>query len=169
MKTIFKTMMAVASLAMAFACSKEEQQGTGAVEPRGTIEVSIDGVIDGYTPEDTKASTETVVRLRWDGSETVYAYEDSTCLGSLNASIESCLSLLLDNGKGNHFWRTMSVDEWESIGERNTADKKRKCGLVTVSISENKEVTGVIPANWMGVMVLWSGTIQRIWDCPYVW
>lgn len=123
----------------------------------------------GTDPDDTKASTETVVRLRWDGGETVYAYEDSTCLGSLNASIESCLSLLLDNGKGNHFWRAMSVDEWESIGERNTADKKRKCGLVTVSISENKEVTGVIPANWMGVMVLWLGTIQRIWDCPYVW
>lgn len=56
---------------------------------KGTIDVSLEGIIEGYTSQDeTKASAQNVVRIMWSGDETVYVYDGAEYLGYLTASIE---------------------------------------------------------------------------------
>lgn len=91
MKTLIKYAFAIIAPLIAFSCAKE-----GNVAPTGgadagvgnTIDVLIDGVIDGYVADDTKAVAENVVRVMWKGGEIVYVYEGKTYLGTLTASVE---------------------------------------------------------------------------------
>ena len=87
MKRFIKTALTVVLAAAAVSCVKE-------IEPQkeninGTIDLTITGAINGYTPqEETKAEAQTVVRIMWKGDETVYVFDGTECLGSLTASIE---------------------------------------------------------------------------------
>ena len=87
MKRFIKTALTVVLAAAAVSCAKE-------IEPQkeninGTIDLTITGAINGYTPqEETKAEAQTVVRIMWKGDETVYVFDGTECLGSLTASIE---------------------------------------------------------------------------------
>lgn len=81
-----KTASAIIIAMLAAGCAKE----IAPIEPeRGTIDVSIDGIINGYSEqEDSKASAQNVVRIMWAGGEMVYAYEGTKYLGELSASID---------------------------------------------------------------------------------
>lgn len=85
MKNIIKSaLMSVVGI-LAVSCSSEEEMLNNTVS-NGKIEVSIEGVIDGYTlQEETRADAQSVIRIMWGGGETVYAYEGTTLLGTLEA------------------------------------------------------------------------------------
>lgn len=88
MKRTIKIIIASVASVLATACAKEVEQ-VPQVEKRGTVEVSLEGIINGYTSqEDTKASAQTVVRILWAGGEQVYAYEGSEYLGTLTAFVD---------------------------------------------------------------------------------
>ena len=85
MKRFIRTAMTVMLAVMAVACSSDEEQPIP--ESRGTVRVSINGIINGYTPQDaTRAIAQNVVRIMWQGGETVYVYEGTKYLGSLTAT-----------------------------------------------------------------------------------
>lgn len=77
--------MAAAAI-VATACSNDEDMRTKEVD-NGRIEVSIEGTINGYIPQDaTRAEAQTVVRIQWEGGETVYVYEGARSLGTLTST-----------------------------------------------------------------------------------
>ena len=85
MKRLIKTAMAVLLAVMAVSCTSDEEQLVS--KSRGTVSVSINGIINGYTPQDaTRAVAQNVVRIMWVGGETVYVFEGGKYLGSLTAT-----------------------------------------------------------------------------------
>ncbi len=88
MKKTIKTIFCTAIFAvLAVSCQKE----IGDVEPntKGTLEISINGLMGEYSQADaTKAELVNTVRVSWKGDETVYVYDGTQCLGSLAASLE---------------------------------------------------------------------------------
>ncbi len=85
MRNLIKAAFAVIIATMAISCTKEIQE---VVENNNaTIDVCIDGTIEGYSAqEETKASAKTVIRIDWVGGETVYVYDGVTPIGSLTAT-----------------------------------------------------------------------------------
>lgn len=83
-----KTIIAAASIVLAFsACSKDEMKEQPSES--GTISVEISGNLGDLTPAgDTKAGLSPVVRLNWENGDVAYAYDGTTCLGSLTASVD---------------------------------------------------------------------------------
>ena len=87
MKRFIKTALTVVLAVAAAACTRELEPQKENIN--GTIDLSVTGVINGYTSqEETKAEAQTVVRIMWKGDETVYVFDGTKCLGSLTASIE---------------------------------------------------------------------------------
>ena len=88
MRKPINIVIASAIAVLTLACTKENVQAPSAGQ-RGTIDISVEGIIDGYSSqEETKAAAQTVVRIMWAGGEQVYAYEGSEYLGALTASID---------------------------------------------------------------------------------
>lgn len=82
MKQLMKSAFAIIIAVMAAACS--EDAVPVAAE---TIDVVLDGVIAGYSADDTKAAAQNVVRVMWKGGEEVQVYGGKTYLGCLTASV----------------------------------------------------------------------------------
>lgn len=78
MKSAFAIIIAV----MAAACSEDAVPVAA-----DTIDVVLDGVIAGYSADDTKAAAQNVVRVMWKGGEEVQVYGGKTYLGCLTASV----------------------------------------------------------------------------------
>lgn len=85
MKNLLKVIFATVLLCAAGAsCTKDDTSGTAC----GKVQVSVTGQIcDPAIAGDTKASASTVVKLAWDGGETVHAYAGSKKVGELKASL----------------------------------------------------------------------------------
>lgn len=87
MKRIIKAFLLIATSAMLVACAKENKV---AVIERGTIDVSLDGIMGGYSSQDaTKSEIQAVARLMWNEGDKVYVYDGKDYLGVLTASIEN--------------------------------------------------------------------------------
>lgn len=85
MKKILKSAIVLAVAAFAAACTKEI---TIDIETPGTINVAIDGIMGAYSESaETKAEIQTVARLMWNEGDKVYAYDGTSYLGELTASI----------------------------------------------------------------------------------
>lgn len=86
MKKILKTVLSVAVATLAVACAKEKPISPETPEK---INVSIDGLMGSYSESDlTKGEIQTVARLMWNEGDKVYAYDGTTYLGELTASIK---------------------------------------------------------------------------------
>lgn len=86
MNRIIKAALMIAATTLMVACAKENN--VPVIENQGTIEISIDGVMGGYASQDvTKSEIQTVARLMWSEGDKVYAYDGTTYLGELTASI----------------------------------------------------------------------------------
>ena len=86
MRNLIKAAFAVIIATMAFSCTKENQEVVVG-NSKATIDVCIDGIIDGYSAqEETKVTAQTVIRILWQGDEAVYAYEGTKYLGKLTAT-----------------------------------------------------------------------------------
>lgn len=77
-----KSAFAIIIAAMAAACSEDAVPVAA-----DTIDVVLDGVIAGYSADDTKAAAQNVVRVMWKGGEEVQVYGGKTYLGHLTASV----------------------------------------------------------------------------------
>lgn len=85
MKKIIKTVLSVAAATLAVACAKDK---TVSPETPGIINVSIDGIMGAYSESaGTKAEIQTIARLMWNEGDKVYAYDGTSYLGVLTASI----------------------------------------------------------------------------------
>lgn len=92
-KLIHRIAVAALSVAM-IACTdavglqSPDNENVTDIPKNGKIELSINGIIEGYTPQDgTKASAQNVVRIMWSGGEKVYVYDGTQSIGTLTASI----------------------------------------------------------------------------------
>ena len=87
MKRTIKTIMigAAAILFAATSCQKDE---TPAAKTNDPISISIQGGIGDFTPADgVKATTESVIRVKWEAGDKVYVYDGKYNLGALTVSI----------------------------------------------------------------------------------
>ena len=85
MKKILKSAIVLAVATFAVACTKEKNID---IETPGTINVAIDGIMGAYSESaETKAEIQTVARLMWNEGDKVYAYDGTSYLGELTASI----------------------------------------------------------------------------------
>lgn len=106
MKIIYRTILWAASvLFAAVSCQKDMESAEPSEEGKGTIEVSVSGLMGEYTQVDaTRSELVNTVRVSWKGGETVYVYDGTQCLGSLVASLEGDedrYALLSTDGDGN--------------------------------------------------------------------
>lgn len=86
MRNLIKAAFAVIIATMAFSCTKENQEVVVG-NSKATVDVCIDGTIEGYSAqEETKVTAQTVIRILWQGDEAVYAYEGTKYLGKLTAT-----------------------------------------------------------------------------------
>lgn len=89
MRNLFKTSFTIIAAILTVACTSKEELQISEDYGNKTVSVSINGIIDGYAPqEETKAEAQTVIRILWKGGETVYVYDGTTPIGSLTASID---------------------------------------------------------------------------------
>ena len=72
--------------AMTFSCTKEINENVLSTD-KGTISVSVAGLMGEYIPE-TKSELVNTVRVAWKGGETVYVYDEASCLGTLTAALD---------------------------------------------------------------------------------
>ena len=148
MKRFIRTAMTVMLAVVAVACSSDEEQPIP--ESRGTVRVSINGIINGYTPQDaTRAIAQNVVRIMWQGGETVYVYEGTKYLGSLEADMGddkgtyATLSGTIDApADGNHYLTLVYSPQFS--GEP-TVSEDGKLSL-DLSTQDGKEVPFLIYA-----------------------
>ena len=85
-RTIFHTAVFAA---LAVSCQKEIEESEPVPGTRGTLEISIGGLMGEYTQVDaTKSELVNTVRVAWEGKESVYVYDGTTCLGSLTANLD---------------------------------------------------------------------------------
>lgn len=147
MKRFIRTAMAVMLAVMAVACSNDEEQPLS--ECRGTVRVSIDGIINGYTTQDaTRAVAQNVVRIMWVGGETVYVYEGTECLGPLTATkgddkgTYATLSGTIDSPK---FDKTLTLVYSPQFSGEPTVSEDGKLSL-DLSTQDGKEVPFLIYA-----------------------
>lgn len=90
-KTIRTILYTVVFAVLAVSCQKEnnEVEPVGITSTRGTIEISINGLMGEYTQVDaTKSSLVNNVRVSWEAGDAVYVYDGTQCLGSLVASLD---------------------------------------------------------------------------------
>ena len=91
MKGFFKTALGLFFALAAVACAKNIEPGNTHVNNAadGKIQVTVGGRIEGYASQvETKATAENVIRIMWQGDETVYVYGGKDYLGTLNASVD---------------------------------------------------------------------------------
>ena len=70
-------------------CEKSIEPADPVEEGKETIDICVNGFMGEYTQVDqSKAQLVNNVRVSWEGSETVYVYDGTKCLGSLKASLE---------------------------------------------------------------------------------
>lgn len=87
MKNTFKIAVFSAIVTLAMACNKEDIQNPVKTDSE-TIEVSIDGLIDSYTPQDeTKSEIQTVARVLWSNGDKVHVFDGTRHIGILTADI----------------------------------------------------------------------------------
>ena len=79
-------MLAACMAAMTFSCTKEINENVLSTD-KGTISVSVAGLMGEYIPE-TKSELVNTVRVAWKGGETVYVYDEASCLGTLTAALD---------------------------------------------------------------------------------
>lgn len=79
-------MLAACMAAMTFSCTKEINENVLRTD-KGTISVSVAGLMGEYIPE-TKSELVNTVRVAWKGGETVYVYDEASCLGTLTAALD---------------------------------------------------------------------------------
>ena len=90
MRNFIKATLAIAVIMLFIACGKDDKQSVEQYN-REKVSVNIDGVINNYAPEDeteTKVSAQAVIRILWQGGETVYAYQGDRYLGALQANAQ---------------------------------------------------------------------------------
>ena len=90
MKKTIRTILCVAAFAvLAVSCQKEMEINEVEPNTKGTIEISVNGLMGEYTQVDAaKASLVNNVRVSWEGGETVFVFDGTECLGSLVASLD---------------------------------------------------------------------------------
>ena len=90
MKKTIRTILCVAAFAvLAVSCQKEMEINEFEPNTKGTIEISVNGLMGEYTQVDAaKASLVNNVRVSWEGGETVFVFDGTECLGSLVASLD---------------------------------------------------------------------------------
>lgn len=81
MKKILRTAACAAMAVLSIACAKTEQE-----HAKGTINVSIDGIIDDYTPQ-TKSEVQTVARVVWSNGDKVHVFDGARYVGVLTADV----------------------------------------------------------------------------------
>ena len=86
MKTIIRIMIAACLAAMTFSCTKEINENVLSTD-KGTISVSVAGLMGEYTPE-TKSDLVNTVRLAWEDKDLVYVFDEASCLGTLTAALD---------------------------------------------------------------------------------
>ena len=86
MKTIIRIMLAACLAAMTFSCTKEINENVLSTD-KGTISVSVAGLMGEYTPE-TKSDLVNTVRLAWEDKDLVYVFDEASCLGTLTAALD---------------------------------------------------------------------------------
>ena len=88
MKTLKAIIFASAALIAAAACTKEANPKEESVPSApGTIEVNVTALIGDLTPsEGTKATMAPVIRLTWENTDKVYAYDATQKLGDLTVT-----------------------------------------------------------------------------------
>lgn len=79
-------MFAACLAALTVSCTKETG-GNELAASRGTISVSVAGLMGEYTPE-TKSELVNTVRVKWVGDEIVYVYNEEEYLGYLTAAVD---------------------------------------------------------------------------------
>ncbi|MCQ2065437.1 MAG: DUF1566 domain-containing protein [Bacteroidaceae bacterium] len=90
MKRFFRIALTALFAVTAFACTNSDEglQPVTLKMENVPFEVSLTGVIDGYDPQETtRTQAQTVVRIMWNGGESVYVYDGLEYLGCLTASV----------------------------------------------------------------------------------
>lgn len=90
MKLFVKFLFAACLAAMTVSCTKEinENNGNKLTTSKGTISVSVTGLMGEYTPV-TKSELVNSVRVAWKGGEIVYVFDEYlSCLGYLTATVK---------------------------------------------------------------------------------
>lgn len=90
MKLFVKFLFAACLAAMTVSCTKEinENNGNKLTTSKGTISVSVTGLMGEYTPV-TKSELVNSVRVAWKGGEIVYVFDEYlSCLGYLTATVQ---------------------------------------------------------------------------------
>ena len=96
MKKKITTILCTAIFAVLAVSCQKSIDSENPVEPtnpterdNGTIDIRVSGLMGEYTQVDgTRAELVNTVRVSWKGSETVYVYDGTQCLGTLKASLE---------------------------------------------------------------------------------
>ena len=88
MKSNIIAIVAAGIVAMTVSCT--ENVLPASIQTKGTIAVSVNGLMGEYTTDepDSKASLISNIRVSWEGDETVYVFDGTSCLGSLTASLQ---------------------------------------------------------------------------------
>ena len=72
--------------AITFSCTKEINENVLSTG-KGTISVSVAGLMGEYAPE-TKSELVNTVRVAWKDKDLVYVFDESSCLGTLTAALD---------------------------------------------------------------------------------
>lgn len=87
MKTLKTIIFASAALIATVACTKEANPKESVPSAPGTIEVNVTALIGDLAPsEGTKATMAPVIRLTWENTDKVYAYDAEKYLGDLTVT-----------------------------------------------------------------------------------
>lgn len=110
-KTIRTILCAAAFSVLAVSCQKEINEIKSVSGTKGTIEISINGLMGEYTQVDaTKSELVNTVRVAWEGGESVYVYDGTKYLGSLASALDgndnryAVLSGTIDSPTGNKLY-----------------------------------------------------------------
>lgn len=80
---------AVALFFLSFSCQKEIDDVEPAASVRRSIEITVNGLMGEYSQVDAaKSSLVNTVRVSWDNDDIVYVFDETECLGTLEASLD---------------------------------------------------------------------------------
>ena len=162
MKNTIRTILCTAYFAvLAVSCQKGIEEVEPVSNTIGTIEISINGLMGEYTQVDaTKASLVNTVRVAWEGGESVYVYDETSCLGYLASRLDgndnryAILSGTIDKPAGNKLFLVYSplLDKAPAIDgdgklsvslAEQTTSKAPFVVFATLDYSD-KDITGVV-------------------------